>query len=120
MDNTAGTAEIVTEMLTNLNDLWIYKITNMINKIYDRRAIPEDLIRFIYIMIQKVLGGNKRKFYRVIKLMSHITKLIINILLNRARGRIWRRIEEKHCGDVQETGARNVIFMIQILSNRAT
>lgn len=50
--------------------------------------------------------------------MSHITKFIIRILLNRTRSRIWPKIEE-NCGIVQDAKTRNVIFLVRILSQRA-
>lgn len=46
--------------------------------------------------------------------MSHITKLIIRILMNRARSRTRPEIGQEQCG----FGARNAIFMLRMLSER--
>ena len=51
--------------------------------------------------------------------MSHITKLILRIIMNRARSRIRPEIGKEQCGFVQDAGKRNAIFIIRILSERA-
>lgn len=51
--------------------------------------------------------------------MNHITKLIIRILMNRACSRIRPEIGQEQCGFVKDTGTRNMIFMLKMLSGSA-
>lgn len=76
--------EIVTEMLTALDDFDIDKITEITKEIYNSADIPEDLSRSIFIAMPKKPGANERELHQTI---SHVTKLIICILMNRAPSR---------------------------------
>lgn len=62
-------------MLPALNDLGIDKVTRIINEIYNSHKIPE-----IYLHRNNV---QKNAIYQTVSLMSHITKLIIRILINK-------------------------------------
>ena len=118
-NKAAGPDGIVTEMLTALDDFGIKKITELINEIYNSGEIPEELSRSIFIALPKKPGANECGLHRTISLMSHITKLLIRILMNRARSRIRPEIGQEQCGFVKDTGTRNALFMIRMLSERA-
>lgn len=51
--------------------------------------------------------------------MNHITELIIMDLMNRALGSIRSEIKQEQDSLVQNTGTRNAISMIEILSEWA-
>ena len=51
--------------------------------------------------------------------MSHITKVILRIIRERVHSRIRPEIGIEQCGFVQDTGTRNAIFMVRIISERA-
>ncbi|MGX9987587.1 reverse transcriptase domain-containing protein [Soonwooa purpurea] len=114
-----GPDGIVAEMMTALDDFGIEKLTEITNGIYNSGEIPEDLSRSIFIALPKKPGANECELHRTISLMSHMTKLIIRILMNRARSRIRPEIGQEQCGFVKDTGTRNAIFMLRILSERA-
>ena len=44
---------------------------------------------------------------------SHVTKIILRILLLRARSRITPEIEKEQFGFVEDAGTRNVIFVLR-------
>ena len=51
--------------------------------------------------------------------MSHVTKIILRILLMRARSRITPEIGMEQFGFVEDSGTRNAIFVIRMITERA-
>lgn len=51
--------------------------------------------------------------------MSHITKLIIRILMNTGCSRMRPEIGQEQCVFIKVTRRRNTIFMLRMLSGRA-
>ena len=94
-------------------------MTDIINKIYDTGEIPEDLCRSIFIALTKKLGAVECELHRTISLMSHITKLILRIIVERVCSRIRPEFGIEQCGFVEDTGMRNAIFMVRMISERA-
>ena len=60
----------------------------------------------------KKAGATKCEQYRTISLMSHLTKLIIRVLLKRIRGRTADDVAEEQYGFMPDKGTRNVIVLI--------
>ncbi len=50
---------------------------------------------------------------------SHVTKIILRILLLRARSRITPEIEKEQFGFVEDAGTRNVIFVLRNIIEQA-
>jgi len=51
--------------------------------------------------------------------MSHLTKLIIRVLLKRVRGRTADEVAEEQYGFMPDKGTRNAIFLLWILTERS-
>ena len=68
-----GPDEIVTEMITSLEEYGDSKVTHIINEIYGTGEIPEDLCRSVFIALPKKLGAVECELPRTISLMNHIT-----------------------------------------------
>ena len=81
-NKAAGPDEIVIELVIALEDFGIEKVTEVNNKIYNTGEIPEDLSKSIFIALPKRAGANECELHRTISLMSHITKLILRIIMN--------------------------------------
>ena len=79
----AGPDEIVTEMLTSLEEYGVSNVTDSINEIYDTGEIPEDLCRPIFIALPKKPVEVDCELHRTISLMNHIIKLIWRIIIER-------------------------------------
>ena len=118
-NKAAGPDEVVTEMMLALEDYGIDKLTDIVNGIYDTGVIPEDLSRSIFIALPKKPGATECELHRTISLMSHMTKLILRIIMMRARSRIRPEIGREQCGFVEDSGTRNSIFMVRMISERA-
>ena len=56
---------------------------------------------------------------RTLSLMSHITKILLKILMARMRNKITSEIAEEQCGFVEDKGTRNAIYMLRTLTERA-
>ena len=114
-----GPDEIVTEMLTSLEEYGVSKVTDIINEIYDTGEITEDLCSSISIGLPKKPGAVECELNRTISMMSHIIKLILRIIMEKACSRIRLEIGIEQCGFVEDTGIRNAIFMVRMISERA-
>ena len=51
--------------------------------------------------------------------MSHITKLILRVVMNRVRGRTLQELSPEQYGFIPDKGTRNVIFVLRRMSERA-
>ena len=79
----AGPDEIVTKMITSLEEYGVNKVTDIINEIYGTGEKQEDLSRSIFITLPKKQGAVECELHRTISLMSHITKLILRIIMEK-------------------------------------
>ena len=50
--------------------------------------------------------------------MSHVTKLVLNVIMNRIRGRTLSEISEVQYGFMPDRGTRNTIFALRRLVER--
>ena len=87
--------------------------------IYDTGEIPSDLSKSIFIALPKKPGATECESHRTISLMSHITKILLKILMARMRNKITPEIAEEQCGFVKDKGTRNAIYMLRTLTERA-
>ena len=118
-NKAAGPDGVVIEMIDALEEFGVEKLTDVINKIYEDGKFPEDLAQSIFIPIPKKQGAVDCEQHRTISLMSHITKIILRILLQRARSRITPEIGKQQFGFVKDAGTRNAIFVLKIMTERA-
>eukprot|EP00057_Strongylocentrotus_purpuratus_P026038 XP_011680512.1 PREDICTED: uncharacterized protein LOC105445976 [Strongylocentrotus purpuratus] len=76
-----GPDEVVMEMVEALENYGVMKLTEVINKIYDDGKFPDDLCKSIFIALPKKPGAVECGQHRTTSLMSHITKIILRVLL---------------------------------------
>ena len=84
----AGPDGVVIEMIEALEEYGVEKLTEIINKIYDDGKLPEDLSKSIFITLPKKPSAVDCEQHCTISLMSHVTKIILRVLLLRLRKRI--------------------------------
>ena len=87
-NKAAGPDGVVIEMIEALEEYGVEKLTEIINKIYDDGKFPEDLSKSIFITLPKKPSAVNCEQHRTISLMSHVTKIILRVLLLRLRSRI--------------------------------
>ena len=56
---------------------------------------------------------------RTISLNSHLTKVMLKVLMNRMRNKILPEISETQFGFITDKGTRNAIFSLRTLMERA-
>ena len=66
-----------------------------------------------------ISGTTNCEKHRTISLMSHITKLIQRVLMNRVRGRTLQEISPEQYGFMPDKGTHNAIFVLRRMSERA-
>ena len=107
-------------MIKALDDFGIEKLTIMANEIYDTGKILQDLSKSIFIALPKKPGTIECELHRTISLMSHITKIILRVILIMMRVRRCTKpeISQEQCGFVEDTGTRNAICIVRTLCER--
>ena len=68
------------------------KLTEMINLIYDSGHIPDDLRHSLFITIPKKKNAQNCAEHRTISLMSHITKIILSVIILRNKDKLDKEI----------------------------
>ncbi|GFN90163.1 hypothetical protein PoB_001666900 [Plakobranchus ocellatus] len=81
--------------------------------------IPTDLSKSIFIALPKKPGATECELHRTISLMSHITKILLKIIMLRIRNKIKPEIAEEQCGFVEDKGTSNAIYILRTLIERA-
>ena len=113
-----GDDEISTEMLQALDEIGIDKITVLCNKIYDSGYIPEDMKKSTFIPLPKKPKAVNCTDFRTISLMSHVTKILLKIILYRNSAAIDREIGENQSGFRKGKGTREGIFNLRTINER--
>ena len=119
MRKSPGPDDIVTEMLVAAGDMWIAELTKLSNMMYIQGGFPSELNKSIFITLPKVNGATKCEKHRTISLMSHITKLVLRIVINRIRGRTLHEVSLEQYGFMPDKGTRNAIFVLKRLVERS-
>jgi hypothetical protein len=114
-----GADGVAVEMFSAFEDLGVLKLTNILNKIYDRGNIPEDLLKSVFIALPKKPGATECGQHRTISLISHITKILLRTIMMRNRNKIKQEVAEEQRGFVEGKKTRNAIYIFRVLSERA-
>ncbi|GFS11191.1 LINE-1 retrotransposable element ORF2 protein [Elysia marginata] len=116
-----GPDSIAVEQIEALEEFGTTIITDLLNEIYDTGQIPTDMLKSIFIATPKKAGATECELHRTISLMSHVTKILLRVVMMRVRNRIGQEIAEEHCGFVEgkRTLTTNAIHMLRTLIERA-
>ncbi|XP_063601694.1 uncharacterized protein LOC134777773 [Penaeus indicus] len=106
--------DIADEMIKTLGDTRIKMMTSLINAIYDEGRIPKELCTSVFIALPKKAGAKNCELSRAINLMSHVTKMILKILLERTKG----ELAGEQYGSMPDKGTRNAVFVLRMVSER--
>ena len=113
MRKSPGPDDIVTEMLVAAGDMGIAELTKLSNMIHIQGGFPSELNKSIFITLPKVNGATKCEKHRTISLMTHITKLVLRIVINRIRGKTLQEISPEQYEFMPDKGTRNAIFVLK-------
>ena len=67
------------ELLEALKDYGIDKIATILNEVCDTGQVSSGISKFIFIELPKKLEATEYELYRIISLMSYITKVHLSI-----------------------------------------
>ena len=116
-NKATGLDKIATEMITSLGDFGIKKITCVLNYIHDTGIIPEDLSKSVFFTVPKKPGTIDCECHQRVTLMSHITIVLLRILMKRARHHIRPEIGMEECCFMRDKGTRNAIQSLELTQN---
>ena len=114
-----GPDSIPVEMLEALECIGINKMESMLNKMHDKGTIPKSLSRSILVTLPKKPGTTECERHRTISLMSHITTLILKILMKRTKRAIREETANVLCGFTEGKGTTNAIFIMHNIIDRS-
>ena len=86
MRKAPGPDDITTEVLVAAGGRGVTEITNIANMMYSEGRFQEQMYKSIFITIPKVTGTAKCEKHHTISLISHVTKLVLRVIMNRIRG----------------------------------
>jgi hypothetical protein len=118
-NKATGPDGISIEMIQSLDELGLDVMTKLINKIYDTGEIPEDLTKSIFIALPKKSGTTECELHRTISLMSHVTKILLKILMMHMKNKIRPEIEKEQYDFMTDKGTRNAIFFLRMIIERS-
>ena len=114
-----GPDGVPAEAIVGLEDLGITEITKLMNIIYDTGEIPVDMKKSIFITLPKKPGTADCEQHRTISLMSHLTKILLRIIMKRVKNKLSPELAKSQFGFVSDSGTRNAIFTLQTLMERS-
>ena len=82
MKRSPGPDDITTEMLVAAGDIGITELTKLANMMYVQGSVPSELNKSLFIALPKMNGSIKCGKHRAISLISHVTKLVLSIVIN--------------------------------------
>ena len=102
-------------MIAALEDFGVDKLTELLNDIYKSGHFPEEMKISEFITLPKKSKAMDCTDFKTISLMSHITKLLLKILLERNKTRINREVSDEQFGFRPQFGTREGIFCLRML-----
>ena len=115
----AGPDNIAIELIEALEEFGIVKLTTFLGNIYETGKIPGELLKSVFIALPKKPGAIECELHRTISLMSHITKILLRIIMLRARNRVKPEIGAEQCGFVEGKGTTNAIYILRAIIERS-
>ena len=76
------------------------------------------MLKSVFIALLKKAGATECELHRTISLMSHVTKILLRIIMMRVRNKVRPEIAEEQCGFVEGKGTSNAIFMLRTIIER--
>ncbi|GFS26516.1 LINE-1 retrotransposable element ORF2 protein [Elysia marginata] len=99
-----GPDGVAVEMIEALEEYRVEKLTSLLNNIYDTGEIPTDISRPVFIALSKKPGATECKLHRTISLTSHVTKILLRVVMMRIRSKIKPEIADEQYGFVEGKG----------------
>ncbi|KAI5752717.1 hypothetical protein M8J77_019728 [Diaphorina citri] len=112
---SSGEDNIPAEFIKSLNQNEIMLLTNIINNIYKTGSIPNDFLQSIFITLPKVNKAKHCSDFRTISLISHTSKILLQIIKQRINNIIEDNLSETQMGFRQGKGCRDALTLMRLL-----
>ena len=119
MKNAPGPDGVLTKMLVSVGVYGLEELMRLANMVYSHGYFPKELNKSIFITLPKISGTTKCEKHRTISLLSHITKLILHVVMNGVRGSTLQEIAPEQYGFMPDKGTRNAIIVLRRMSEIA-
>ena len=114
-----GNDQIAYEMIEALAEFGVSKITEIANYIYDSEESPRQMLESVFTPLPKKPGTTECKEHRTISLMSHVSKRVLRVLLNRMKQKLKSKLSDEQFGYQPGKRTRNAIFCLRMLAEKA-
>lgn len=114
-NKSPGTDGIPAELLKTSGEAGHNALWGLCNKIWDTGEWPEDWVSSVFVTIHKKGDLTNCDNYRTIALISHASKILLNIILNRLQNILDQEIAEEQAGFRKGKGTRDQIFNLQLV-----
>ncbi|GFR85983.1 RNA-directed DNA polymerase from mobile element jockey-like [Elysia marginata] len=109
---------ISTEMMQAIEGIELDAITKMLNTIYDTGEIPKEMLQSIFITLPKKQDATDCEQHRTISFMSHMSKVLLRIIMKRIRNKVYKEISDNQCGFIEGKGTANAIYILRQIIER--
>src|SRR3989442_558423 len=118
----SGSDNISAELLQCMGErgVGLQIMTRLINKIYQSGHIPKDFRESIFVPIPKVSKAQECSDFRTIALISHASKVLLQVIKRRITPIIERQLGDSQMGFRKGKGTRDAIFQLRMISERIT
>ncbi|KAL4113049.1 hypothetical protein QTP88_016750 [Uroleucon formosanum] len=114
-----GSDEITAEMLKRSGDKGVKILWKLCNEVWTTGAWPEDWVESIFIPLHKKGSTEECSNYRTISLISHASKVLLNVIHARLRYYVDSQIPPEQAGFVKGRGTREQILNIRQLIEKS-
>ena len=114
-----GNDKISKEMIEACKDLGTEKIVDIANNIYNNGVIPSQMKESVFITIPKKGDLLKCGNYRLISLMSHVAKIILRVLMNRIKKKIYAEVSWSQLDLRKSKRTMNAVFIMRMFAERS-
>ena len=83
-------------MIVAAGDIGITELTKLANMMYVQGSVPSELNKSLFLAISKVNGSINCGKHHTISLISHVTKLVLRIVINRIIGEPCMRLHRNN------------------------
>ena len=119
LGKAAGLDGVPGELIRNAGPSSMRTQHTLCTKIWERGEWPEISKRQEFVVIYKTGNSKECSNYRTIALISHASKILLQILLNRMRKKIEMELPDEQAGFRPGRGTTAMLVIIQVLIEKS-
>ena len=99
-------------------ELGLDLVHHLLKLICETGDVPEEMPKSVFITLPEKAGVNECENFMTISLMSHILKLLLNLVLQRIAKKAHLPIRNEQFGFMPDTRTRNAILRLRVIAGR--